>query len=562
MGMMDRLKAFVGMPTQQARFIGTSRAYEGGRRDLPQFGSWDTRISHPDEEVIGSRDQVVARARDLVRNHPVISGGIDRRVEAVVGPDIRLEAQPNYEAMGRDADWADKWAGPVEAKWSAYVNDDRCYVDAERHSPLGGLVETAYRHYQHDGEALAIIKMKKRGGKFGTFLQIIDPDRLCNPTSIPEGQTLANGNRVFGGVEVDADGAPVAYYIRNKHPNDLNTMDTWKWTRVRRELGNGRRVVIHAFKKNRAEQRRGVSRLAAALKQIRMSDRYDNAELEAAILNAMLAISIESPYPTADVVAAMAPITDANDAEGMVEKLVSYREQNKLNIPNAIIRHTLPGEQAKVLTAEHPSGDYPSFQAAMLRKIAGALGLTYEQLSQDWSTINYSSARTLLNEIWRGLLHDRVVFTRMFCTPFYAAWLEEAVLIGEVKVPGGYQGFYKWRAELCQCEWMGPGRGTIDPKKESDANESDLRMNSTTLADIAADQGKDPKKIAQRRAREKKMLEELGLTDISDQEKLNQVGRPAEGATAEDGGDNRSTDGKFAPTAKKKAPADQGDNEE
>jgi len=109
---------------------------------------------------------------------------------------------------------------------------------------------------------------------------------------------------------------------------------------------------------------------------------------------------------------------------------------------------------------------------------------------------------------------------------------------------------------------MGPGRGTIDPKKESDANESDLRMNSTTLADIAADQGKDPKKIAQRRAREKKMLEELGLTDISDQEKLNQVGRPSEGATAEDGGDTRATDGKFAPTAKKKAPTDQGNNEE
>ena len=29
MGMMDRLKAFVGMPTQQARFIGTPPAAPG-----------------------------------------------------------------------------------------------------------------------------------------------------------------------------------------------------------------------------------------------------------------------------------------------------------------------------------------------------------------------------------------------------------------------------------------------------------------------------------------------------------------------------------------------------
>lgn len=549
MGVMERLKTFVGMPTQQARFIGTSRAYEGGRRDMPQFGSWDARISHPDEEIIGSRDQVVSRARDLVRNHPVISGGIDRRVEAVVGPSIRLEAQPNYVAMGRTADWADEWSDMVEAQWTAYTEDDRNFVDAERHSTFGGLVETGYRHYEHDGEALAIIKMKPRGGKFETYLQIIDPDRLTNPTWIPEGHVFPNGNRVFGGIEVDSDGAPVAYYIRNRHPNDLDAMENWKWTRVLRELPNGRRVVIHAFKKNRAEQRRGVSRLAAALKQIRMSDRYDNAELEAAILNAMLAISIESPYPNSEVAAAMAPITDANDVGGMVEKIVDYREKNKVNIPNAIVRHMLPGEQTKALTAEHPSGDYPAFQAAMLRKIAGSMGLSYEQLSQDWSTINYSSARTLLNEIWRGLLHDRVTFTRMFCTPFYAAWLEEGALTGKVKIPGGWQGFYKWRAEICQCEWMGPGRGTIDPKKESDANETDLRMNTTTLSDIAADQGKDSKKLIRRRAREKKMLTAEGLKDISDQEKLNQVGRPADGSSSDT-------------AASQKTPAQQEDNAE
>lgn len=556
MGFMDRFRAAFA-PKAQSRFIGTGRAYEGARRDLPQFGSWQPRIGHPDEEVISSRDQLVARARDLDRNHPVISGGIDRRVEAIVGPSIRLEAQPNYEAMGRSADWADTWSSRVEAKWSAYANDPRFLIDSERHSPFGGIVETAFRHFEFDGEALALIKMKDRGGRYSTCVQLIDPDRLSNPTWIPEGHTLPNGNRVSGGVETDSDGAAVAYYIRDRHPNDVTGIDTLKWTRVRRELANGRPVVIHAFNKKRAEQRRGVSRLASALKQIRMGDRYDGAELEAAILSAMFPLAVQSQYPSSEVAAALAPIYDAplGDQASVFERQVEYREKNKIQLQGAQILHTLPGEEIKNLAAEHPNANYPEFQAAVLRKIAGAMGLSYEQLSQDWSSINYSSARTLLNEIWRGLLHTREVFTRAFCTPIYSAWLEEAVLLGEIGI-GGIPNFYKWRPELCQAEWMGPGRGTIDPKKESDADETNLRLNTTTLSDIAADQGKDPKKVIMRRAREVALVKKHGLIDITEQAPVTKVGRPSEGATSEEDGGPRATDGKFAPKSKK-APAQQ-----
>src|SRR3546814_2280701 len=55
----------------------------------------------------------------------------------------------------------------------------------------------------------------------------------------------------------------------------------------------------------------------------------------------------------------------------------------------------------------HPNSNYPQFARFVLQKVAASLGISYPQLSQDWSSLNYSSARALLNEIWRGFLEDR-----------------------------------------------------------------------------------------------------------------------------------------------------------
>lgn len=541
MGFVARLGA--AWTASRNALLGTSsRAYDGGRVDLREFQSWYPTIDHPDGEYNGARDRIVAKTRDLARNHPVIAGAIDRRTEAVVGPRIRLEAQPNYEAMGRSADWAYEWSTAVEARWEAYANDPGHYVDAERHSTFGGIVETNYRHWMIDGEACAQIPMKRRGGRYQTYVRTIDPDRLSNPNGLADGTTLRNGNRISGGVEYDPDdGNAIAHHIRKRHPSDLLAAENFVWTRVPRERSNGRPVFIHAFRKGRAEQRRGVSKLVSALKLTRMSDRYDSAELESALTESILAFAIESPFPNDDVAAALAPVSDDNASSGFFDTLVNYRSQNKLAVPGVTVRHMLPGEKVNALSKQRPGGNYPAFQATILRKIAAATGISYEQLSQDWSSINYSSARTLLNEIWRSLLHDRELFTQMFCTPIYLAWLEEAILLGEVKMPGGWPAFYRWRAEISQAEWMGPGRGSIDPKKESDADEANLRMNTTTMADIIADSSRNPKKVMEARAREKRDLKRLGLTDITDTPV-----NAARGAAPVAGDDEGDGDGRIA----------------
>ncbi|PZU59821.1 MAG: phage portal protein [Sphingobium sp.] len=546
MSFMSRISSFFGGASQRAHaFGGGSRAYDAGSYDSREMGEWNPGINHPDGEINMTRDRIVARARDLDRNNPIISGGVDRRAETVVGARIRPEFQPAFEAMGRTADWADDWATAAENEFHIWAYNSRKICDVERHSQFGGLVETAYRHWWVDGEACAAIYQLDRGGTYQTAVKLIDPDRLSNPDGMADNSLLANGNRVVGGVELDRHGAPVAYHIRVKHPAEMQAGEgAFRWERIVLETKMGRPQFVHAYQRKRAEQRRGVSKLVSSMKKTKMFDRYDNAELEAALLNAINAFFIESAAPTADVAQMFAPTGGDQDRGWNLEKQLDYRRKNRIKVSGTQVIHGLPGEKFSPLKAERPSANYPEFQATGLRSIAAAFGLSYPQLSQNWADINYSSARTLLNEIWRGLLHDRWLFTQAFCTPICSAWLEEAVAIGKVKVPGGALNFYRWRDALCLYEWMGPGRGSIDPKKESEASDLDLAAGRTNLALEAADRGLDRRQVLMGLARDRKLREKFGIAEPVPPQKG--AGRPSGDDEDNDARDARERAGEDA----------------
>jgi lambda family phage portal protein len=513
MSIVSRMRsALAGAPARRAFFGWGGRAYDAGRTDTREMEDWNPTINHPDYEIGPARDRVTARSRDLSRNNPIISGGIDRRTEAVVGSRIRLEARPAYEALGRTADWADDWASGVESRFHVWAYGARKLYDVERKSLFGGQVNTAYRHWFTDGEACAVIYQLDRGGTYQTAVKLIDPDRLSNPDSVADNTVLPNGNKVVQGVEIDGNGAPVAYHVRVKHPADLlGIEDDFRWERIERESAMGRPKFIHAYRPDRAEQRRGISRIVASMKRSKMLDRYDNAELEAALLNAINSFVVESPYPTSEVQQAFAPGSESGEDGWSLEGQLAYRKDNRVRVNGTQVIHGLPGEKFNWLKAERPSRNYPDFQAAGLRSIAAQFGLSYPQLSQNWADINYSSARTLLNEIWRGLLDDRWLFTQAFCSPIYMAWLEEDVALGNTKVPGGPLNFYKWRDALCMSDWMGPGRGSVDPLKEANAADLDDAAGRSNLILEAAKQGLDYKEVLRGKARVHKLLDRLGL---------------------------------------------------
>lgn len=494
---------------------GSHRAYEAGRRGHRQFQGWNPKIGQIDAEALKDRDRIVARARDLERNNPVIAGAVDRRTESVVGSKIRMLAMPDYEAMGRDWQWASTWSRNVESQFRVYDRDSRRLCDAERTQTFGMLVETAYRHWWRDGEALAYVENRDRGSAYKTCLRLIDPDRLENPDGVADETVLPNGNQVIGGVEIDPNGVAVAYHIRVFHPDAVSPKASLPETeRVEREDRDGRPRVIHAFKRNRAQQRRGISRFVSIMRKARVLDKYDDAELELALLRATRAPYVKMDVPTSEAREALAPASSDAEQSDYLDDWMDYREENPLLIDGIGFTQLFAGEEIGFASSEGPPPHYPDFRKQGLGAMASGLGLSQHQVSQIWDDINYSNARTLLNEIWRGLLDDRWQFSQLFCTPFAAAWLQEAVAIGKVKVPGGPANFFRYRAELTMFDWLGPGRGRIDPKKESDADDMNLAAGRSNLSMQANEQGLDSRDVLIGRAKDKAMIEELGLTDM------------------------------------------------
>ena len=95
-----------------------------------------------------------------------------------------------------------------------------------------------------------------------------------------------NGNRIINGIEIDPDGAVVAYWIANRVPFDLtNPSVLLKWQRVE-AFGrlSGKPNILQISHEERPEQYRGVPILAPVIEVLKQVSRYTNAELTAAII--------------------------------------------------------------------------------------------------------------------------------------------------------------------------------------------------------------------------------------------------------------------------------------
>ena len=85
-------------------------------------------------------------------------------------------------------------------------------------------------------------------------------------------------------MEIDADGAVVAYWIANRVPFDLtNPAGKLDWVRVEAYgKRSGRLNVLQISHEERPEQYRGVPYIAPAIEVLKQVSRYTSAELTAA----------------------------------------------------------------------------------------------------------------------------------------------------------------------------------------------------------------------------------------------------------------------------------------
>ncbi|MCG5240085.1 phage portal protein [Azospirillum doebereinerae] len=474
-----------GTPMQRASVQRAApvTSYQAADPMSHELAGWHPFLGSADADLLPERVEIVARIRDLVRNNGWASGVVRRELDTVIGSGLRLSCKPDYRALGLSAEWAAEWANQVEGQHRLWADDPGRWCDATRHYTLGGLVGLAYRHYVIDGDALAVLQWRPHAGPYATTVRVVDPDRLSNPHDVMDTDALR------AGVEFDEWDAATAYHIRKRHPADWTTArrDDYAWERFPRETPWGRPVTVHFFDKERDEQSRGVGRLTPVLERLKMLDRYDKVELQAAVLNAILAAFIESPFDHEMLGDAL----EDGKLSGYQDLRAAFHDNRNITMGGVRLPTLFPGEKIGFHTATRPNQAFASFEAQALRNIAAGTGSSYEQISTDWSKTNYSSARAALLEVWKTMVSRRKAFATGFCSPIYVAWLEEAIDAGTVVLPPGAPDFYEARAAYARCNWIGPPRGWVDPVKERQGALLGVAGGLSTLEDESAEQGKD-----------------------------------------------------------------------
>jgi lambda family phage portal protein len=494
---------------------GSTTPYDAADMHGQHMAAWQPNLLSPDTELNGYRDRIVSRIRDLVRNDGWASGAVTRVLDNAIGATFRPISKPDYRALaaytgnkGFDAAWAEEYGKAVDAHYRAWADDEGCWCDASRNMTLAQMMRLGFRHKIVDGDALAQLLWLPRRialgrARYATAVQMIDPDRLSNP------QLRFDMLSVRGGVEIDEYGAAVAYHVRQAHQGDwFNAAQSLSWIRIPRETSWGRPVMVHDYDVERASQHRGgVGILGPVVQRLKALVRYDGAELDAAILNAIFASYIESPNDPQMVEQALG----ADDVGAYQSMRADYHNEKRLTMNGARMPILFPGERINTVTAARPTSNFADFEKAVLRNVASAGGLSAQQVSQDWSDVNYSSARAAMLEAYKTMDRRRIDFGIGFAAPIRSAWLEECHEVDDLPLPKGAPPFVECRAAYGRAQWLGPGRGWIDPVAEKEGAVLGMEAGLSTLERECADQNLDWEEILDQRSREQAAFKARGL---------------------------------------------------
>lgn len=457
--------------------------YTAGRRDRRGLAQWFAGNGSADSDLLPDLATMRERSRDLERNNPLAAAPINTEITNVVGTGLRLRPRIDREVLGLDAEQANAYERQIRRWHLIWCHALNCDVTRTQH--FHQMQRLALRGQLVSGDIFfpkRFMDPLRPGALFGFCLQAIEADRVCNPDWKSDGYEMPGGNTVWGGVERDTDGAPVAYHILRTHPGELRPK-AHQWDRVPAFTRDGRRNVIHLFDRKRPGQTRGEPVLAVVVEALKEVGLYVEAERLAAVIAAKPTLFVE----TANGEGLAPGSNDSSTATGVA----GYAE--KL-MESALIFDLMPGDKISAPVPGRPNASFAPFVEALSNFCGAALEMPTSIFLKKF-TASYSASRAELLEAWKKFRTVRADLARSFCDDVHEDVLIEAVARGYLTLPGFIEDPVKRRAWL-GADWIGPSPGQIDPLKEVDAaikRVRELRISSRTreAAEVVGDDFED-----------------------------------------------------------------------
>lgn len=504
------------MPTDKVHVVrnirNTGYSETGASFRKGSLAAWNPVKSSPQSDIDINLGVLRGRSSDLVLGTPVASAAINTSRTNIIGAGLKVAPRPAYKLLGITAEQAEEWSRKTKAEFNLWASSTKC--DIYGRNNFYDMQDIAYMSYAVDGDSFALFKFRESDSlmPYSLRIQLIEAARVSNPWAINiDGIMLPgavvmhnteNGNRIINGVEVDDDGKVVAYYISNRYQYDpANMYDPPKWVRVSvTGEQTGMPNIIQVCHDERAEQYRGVPKLAPVIETIKQTGRYTNAELTAAIIKAYFTMFIKetTDHETGDI-----PIADALNSEQQFPAL----DPKSIALGPGTVNLLPPGYDVAAIDPQRSLSTFEPFVKELTKQIGASLGIPYEVLMKSFNS-SYTASRAALLQAWSEFKMRRTWFSRDFCQPIYETWLTEAVVLGRISAPGFFTDPVK-RAAWCNSEWFGPVMGVLDPVKEAQSAQLRILFGLSTREKESAEMtGTSWDENVERLAIENKRLEE------------------------------------------------------
>lgn len=169
---------------------------QGAERASRETMRWQPTMRSPDQVINYAKPMADARGRDMVQNDGYAMGAVNVHKDSIVGANYRLNAQPNWKIIGADEKWAEEFQQYYEARFNLLAESEHCWLDAAGVNTFTGMIRLAVGGFVFTGEALATAEWKRGAGRpCKTAIQLVSPDRLCNPDGMPDDRQWRRGVR-------------------------------------------------------------------------------------------------------------------------------------------------------------------------------------------------------------------------------------------------------------------------------------------------------------------------------------------------------------------------------
>lgn len=350
-------------------------------------------------------------------------GLVRRLTHNIIANGLKPECEPVRDVLGWSEEQISAFRSVVEHQF--YVWSSTPWLcDAQERRTFGEIQQEIFSESYIEGDVLVVLKWNNKQNL--PRLDIIGGRAIQSPiiTNLTEGHTLCDG------VERDSRGRHVAYWIY-KGNGKYDRLPAWG------EKSGRRLAFLYYAPGKRAEDVRGMPLLSRSLQSLKEIDRYSAALQRKAVVNSLVAMTIERDVEATGSpksVAMSNAVNGPTHVESTTQTGTKAMAKMQHLFPGVIVDRLQAGEKLRAHQGTAAMEPFAQFASSHLKPISYSNGLAPEVYTMEFNK-SFSAAQAANNEQRLETSIERARHGASM-TIVYEEVITALVLNGKIDAPG------------------------------------------------------------------------------------------------------------------------------